>query len=139
MLESSQPLLEAAGFQRMVFEDFYDCLVSVINKILTPEGDGRLLTPASLLNAFNSPEGRRWRVSTTRTKQTDRFRITVSNSIVVYLRLLTSAQVRADPDTYSAFLFHPEIGEPMEVRDFCETFVEAVGKEAGASSCNLAY
>ncbi|KAH9922178.1 cysteine proteinase [Fomitopsis serialis] len=110
VLESSQPLLEAAGFQRMVFEDFYDCLVSVINKILTPEGDGRLLTPASLLNAFNSPE--------------------VSNSIVVYLRLLTSAQVRADPDTYSAFLFHPEIGEPMEVRDFCETFVEAVGKEA---------
>ncbi|KAH9837790.1 cysteine proteinase [Rhodofomes roseus] len=110
VLEASQPLLEAAGFQRMVFEDFYDCFVSVINNILTPEGNGRLLTSASLLEAFNSPE--------------------VSNSIVVYLRLLTSAQIRADPDTYSAFLFHPEIGEPMEVRDFCETFVEAVGKEA---------
>ncbi|KZT69469.1 cysteine proteinase [Daedalea quercina L-15889] len=110
VLEASQPLLEAAGFQRMVFEDFYDCLVSLINEIITPERDGRLLTPAILLEAFNSPE--------------------VSNSIVVYLRLLTSAKIRADPDEYAAFLFHPEIGEPMEVRDFCESFVEAVGKEA---------
>lgn len=58
----------------------------------------------------------------------------VSNSIVVYLRLLTSAQIRADSDSYAAFLFHPEIGEQMEVRDFCESFVEAVGKEAGMVS-----
>lgn len=56
----------------------------------------------------------------------------VSNSIVVYLRLLTSAQIRADPDSYSSFLVHPELGEPMEIRDFCENFVESVGKEAGA-------
>lgn len=57
----------------------------------------------------------------------------VSNSIVVYLRLLTSAQMRLDPDAYAPFLFHPELGEPMDTREFCETFVEAVGKEAGAS------
>lgn len=57
--------------------------------------------------------------------------MTASNSIVVYLRLLTSAQIRADPDAYAGFLMHPEIGEPMELRDFCESFVEAVGKEAG--------
>lgn len=56
---------------------------------------------------------------------------TVSNSVVVYLRLLTSAQIRADPDAYAPFLFHPDIGEPMEPREFCEAFVEAVGKEAG--------
>lgn len=61
----------------------------------------------------------------------------VSNSIVVYLRLLTSAQIRADPESYASFLFHPEIGEPMEIRDFCENFVEAVGKEAGAYSVRL--
>ncbi|CCM04139.1 uncharacterized protein FIBRA_06301 [Fibroporia radiculosa] len=109
-LEASQPLLEAAGFQRLVFEDFYDCLVSVINKVLTPEGDGQLLSPVTLLEAFNSPE--------------------VSNSIVVYFRLLTSAQIRADSEQYASFLFHPEIGEPMDLRDFCENFVEAVGKEA---------
>ena len=50
---------------------------------------------------------------------------------MVYLRLLTSAQIRADPDAYAGFLMHPELGEPMELRDFCESFVEAVGKEAG--------
>ena len=50
---------------------------------------------------------------------------------MVYLRLLTSAQIRADPEAFAGFLMHPEIGEPMELRDFCESFVEAVGKEAG--------
>ena len=54
-----------------------------------------------------------------------------SNSVVVYLRLLTSAQIRADPDSYAPFLSHPETGELMEPREFCENFVEAVGKEAG--------
>jgi len=110
-LEASQPLLEAAGFQKLVYEDFYDTLVMVINRIVTPFGaDGELFTPATLLEAFNDPE--------------------VSNSIVVYLRLLTSAQIRSDPDAFADFLFHPELGEQMEVRDFCENFVEAVGKEA---------
>ncbi|KAH9948479.1 cysteine proteinase [Amylocystis lapponica] len=109
-LEASQPLLEEAGFQRLVFEDFYDCFVYLINKIITPGEDGMLLTPSTLLEAFNAPE--------------------VSNSIVVYLRLLTSAQIRADPGAYESFLMHPEMGEPMQIRDFCESFVEAVGKEA---------
>jgi ubiquitin thioesterase protein OTUB1 len=58
----------------------------------------------------------------------------VSNSIVVFLRLLTSAQLRADVDTYAPFLFHPETGEPLAMRAFCETFVEAVDREAGACS-----
>lgn len=54
-----------------------------------------------------------------------------SNSVVVYLRLLTSAQIRADPDEYAPFLFHPELGIQMEPQEFCENFVESVGKEAG--------
>ena len=58
--------------------------------------------------------------------------ISVSNSIVVYLRLLTSAQIRTDPESYDAFLFDPELGEQMGPREFCENFVEAMGKEAGA-------
>ena len=54
-----------------------------------------------------------------------------SNSIVVYLRMLTSAQIRLDPENFAPFLFHPELGEPMEIREFCEHFVDATGKEAG--------
>lgn len=56
----------------------------------------------------------------------------VSNSVVVYLRLLTSAQIRYDPEAYEPFLFHPELGEQMTPMDFCNTQVEVAGKEAGA-------
>lgn len=38
--------------------------------------------------------------------------------------------MRLDPETFAAFLFHPETGEPMEIRQFCEHFVEASNKEA---------
>lgn len=46
--------------------------------------------------------------------------------------MLTSAQIRLDPENYAPFLFHPELGEPMDVREFCEHFVDATGREAGA-------
>lgn len=44
---------------------------------------------------------------------------------------LQSARIRTDPNEYAPFLFHPEIGIQLEPREFCEAFVEAVGKEAG--------
>lgn len=59
----------------------------------------------------------------------------VSNSIVAYLRLLTSAEIRVNPDNYAGFLFHPETMDPMDVGDFCSAFVESIGKEAGACIC----
>ncbi|KAK0478746.1 cysteine proteinase [Armillaria novae-zelandiae] len=109
-LKSTLPMLENVGFQKLVFEDFYDVLESLLLSIVTPQTTGKTLNAVGLLGAFQSPE--------------------VSNSIVVYLRLLTSAQIRIDPDAFAPFLFHPELGEPMEVREFCEHFVEAVNKEA---------
>ncbi|KAF9784665.1 cysteine proteinase [Thelephora terrestris] len=110
LLESTIPMLEDAGFQKLVFEDFYEVLLSLIQQIVVPEPGGTTLTSETLLEAFQSPE--------------------VSNSVVVYLRLVASAQIRNDPEEYSPFLFHPELGEPMGTREFCEHFVEAVGKEA---------
>lgn len=109
-LKSTLPMLENVGFQKLVFEDFYDVLESLLLSIVTLQTTGKMLNAVGLLEAFQSPE--------------------VSNSIVVYLRLLTSAQIRIDPDAFAPFLFHPELGEPMEVREFCEHFVEAVNKEA---------
>ncbi|KAM5538858.1 hypothetical protein V8D89_007580 [Ganoderma adspersum] len=108
VLEATVPQLENVGFQRLVFEDFYDCLAGLINQIINPVNN-RLLTIDLLLEAFNSPE--------------------VSNSIVVFLRLLTSAEIKTNPD-YAAFLLHPETGEQMDPESFCNNFVEAVGKEA---------
>ncbi|KAI0045182.1 cysteine proteinase [Auriscalpium vulgare] len=109
-LEAALPMLDAAGYQKMVYEDFYQVLLSLIRRIDEPDMHGQRLTPEVLLEAFQDAE--------------------VSNYIVVFLRLLTSAQIRADPDSYAPFLFHPEIGEQMTVHDFCVMFVEAIGKEA---------
>ncbi|KAH8104097.1 cysteine proteinase [Cristinia sonorae] len=110
LLESSLDSLEAAGFQKLVYEDFYDALANLVRQIASPAADGSTLTLSALLAAFQDPE--------------------TSNSIVVFLRLLTSATIRVDEDNYAPFLFHPEIGEPIPPREFCENFVEACGKEA---------
>lgn len=56
-LDATLPLLEGAGFQKMVFEDFYDVFASIIQQIVQPEPGGTMLTPAILLQAFQSPEG----------------------------------------------------------------------------------
>ncbi|KAI0651332.1 cysteine proteinase [Trametes meyenii] len=110
ILETTQGLLEHVGFQRLVFEDFYEDFVNIISSVVNPREDGRLLTIASLLEAFNIPE--------------------VSNSVVMYLRMLTSAQIKAEADEFAPFLFNPETTEPMDPESFCNNFVEAFGKEA---------
>ncbi|KAI8972593.1 cysteine proteinase [Trametes punicea] len=110
VLESTQPVLEQVGFQRLVFEDFYDAFAGLIKAVVQPPADGRLLTITSLLEAFNTPE--------------------VSNSVVMYLRLLASAQIKSDAEAYSPFLFNPDTTEPMDPESFCNNFVEAFGKEA---------
>jgi ubiquitin thioesterase protein OTUB1 len=45
--------------------------------------------------------------------------------------MVTSAQIRSEPEEYRPFLVHPDTGEQMGVKEFCETFVEVLGKEAG--------
>lgn len=47
------------------------------------------------------------------------------------MRMVTSAQIRSKPEEYSPFLIHPDTGEQMGVKEFCETFVDVLGKEAG--------
>lgn len=58
LLESTIPTLEKAGFQKLVFEDFYEVLLSLIQQIALPEPGGTTLTSETLLEAFQSPEGR---------------------------------------------------------------------------------
>ena len=57
-LESTLPLLDLAGFQKMVFEDFYEVLVSLIQQVVTPNKEGRMMTPEHLLELFQQPEGK---------------------------------------------------------------------------------
>lgn len=50
-------MLEKVGFQKLVFEDFYEVLESLIQQIIIPEPGGTTLTSETLLEAFQSPEG----------------------------------------------------------------------------------
>ncbi|KAI0691111.1 peptidase C65 Otubain-domain-containing protein [Cytidiella melzeri] len=112
LLDSSLDVLKAAGFQELVFEDFYDVLANLIRHIVVPNNNtNELLTPETLLQAFQDPE--------------------TSNCIVVFLRMYTSAVIRTSSDSYAPFLFHPETGQDIAPQEFCERFVEATGKEAG--------
>lgn len=49
----------------------------------------------------------------------------------MYLRLLTSAQIRIAPDDFYGFIMNPDTGMQMDVKEFCELFVDPMGKEAG--------
>lgn len=60
LLDSMLPILEASGFQRLVFEDFYDVLASLVRQIVIPEEGGTVLTPVILLEAIQSPEGKQF-------------------------------------------------------------------------------
>ena len=45
--------------------------------------------------------------------------------------MLTSAELRMNQDEYSAFVVHPETQESMPVPEFCNLFVDGMGREAG--------
>ncbi|KZT55385.1 cysteine proteinase [Calocera cornea HHB12733] len=110
-LQDGRHLLDEAGFQELVYEDFYDVLVSLISAVVSPPAPGApLLSGPQLLTAFQDAE--------------------TSNSIVVYLRLLTSAYIRANEGDFLPYLFSPDTGDLLDVREFCEREVEASGKEA---------
>lgn len=57
LLDSTLLILKAAGFQDLVYEDFYDVLISLIRQIVVPEPNGSTLTEAILLEAFQDAEG----------------------------------------------------------------------------------
>jgi ubiquitin thioesterase protein OTUB1 len=63
----------------------------------------------------------------------------VSNYLVTFMRMVTSAQIRSKPEEYEPFLTHPDTGEQMGVKEFCETFVEVLGKEAGEQTPTIPF
>ena len=132
LLDSSLAVLKAAGFQELVYEDFYDVLISLIRQIVVPEPNGSTLTAPVLLEAFQDAEGEQHPTYILKIERFDAYG-TVSNFIVVFLRLLTSATIRSEAYAYAPFLLNPETGEEIPPQQFCERFVEACGKEAGAS------
>ena len=135
-LTSTRTLLETVGFQPPVFEDLLNIMVSIIQQIVTPDLDGEKMTPEVLLEAFQLTEGAQMSNPCMIWFGLMQEALSVSNSVVLYLRLLTSAQIRADPDSYIPFL----IDFQMDPVEFCKTCVEHLGVDAGSSfthRCNI--
>jgi len=109
-LSSINETLHSAGIEKMVYEDFYEEFASLIENIINPNSEGTTLTVDLLLNAFQNPE--------------------VSNSVVIYLRFLTSAQIRLNRESYEGFVVHPDSRDIMDVDSYCANIVQTMGKEA---------
>ncbi|KAF8258163.1 peptidase C65 Otubain-domain-containing protein [Lactarius quietus] len=112
-LESFLPRLEEVGFDRSVIDEAYEIPRDLIRGIVEPEpvsNSGQTLTPAQLLEVFQDDS--------------------LSNYMVMFLRMLTSAQIRGNPEEYEPFVMHPDLGEKMGVKEFCEAVVEVLGREA---------
>lgn len=112
-LEAFLPELRKAGFDAMVIEESYEIPRDLIRGIVEPgpvSSRGQTLTPAQLLEVFQDDS--------------------LSNYMVMFMRMLTSAQIRGHPEEYEPFVIHPDFGEKMGVKEFCEAVVEVLGREA---------
>lgn len=113
-VESTLQLLKQAGFDEDVYTDFYEPLKNLLNRMYSTDPETKELNEQALVEAMNDPEQ--------------------SNSIVVYLRLLTSAFLKLNADEYTPFLFSLDStgadAGPPDMASFCANQVEAIGKEA---------
>ncbi|XP_030760976.1 ubiquitin thioesterase otubain-like [Sitophilus oryzae] len=101
--ENSKNVLVELGFQQFTVEDFYDTYMEVLKRLKDIENIGE--AKKELHNVFND-QG-------------------YSDYMVVYLRLLTSAQLQKEHDFYSCF-----IEGDRTVADFCHQEVEPMYKES---------
>ncbi|CAG8446312.1 5860_t:CDS:2 [Diversispora eburnea] len=99
-LASTKPLLDSVGYQKYVYEDFYDVFEGHLKSI----GEGRH-DDDTLLSIFQTDE--------------------ISNQIVLYLRFITAAYLKKYRDEYEPFL---DFDFGMD--DFCSKFVEVMDQEA---------
>ncbi|XP_066146343.1 ubiquitin thioesterase otubain-like [Euwallacea fornicatus] len=103
LAENSRNVLVELGFQQFTVDDFYETYMEVLKKLAEIENvdDAK----KELNNIFNE-QG-------------------YSDYMVVYLRLLTSAQLQKDQDFYSCF-----IEGDRTVADFCHQEVEPMYKDS---------
>lgn len=102
-LRQSRSKLVAAGIQDLVFEDALDLLADMLNAIAVP-GDPLTLTALEGNARDDVP----------------------SNMIVMFLRLLTSAEMKTRADFFAPFVLDDE----PSVSAFCARRVEPMGEEA---------
>jgi ubiquitin thioesterase protein OTUB1 len=138
-LEGFLPKLREVGFLDMVIDDSYEIPRDLINGIVDSEpvsNNGATLTPAQLLEVFRDDSSTSLQrfirsLRPFRNNRDGTLLPAVSNYLVTFMRMITSAQIRSNAGEYEGFLTHPDTGETIGVKEFCETVVEVLGKEAG--------
>lgn len=125
-LKSAHSLLNKVGFESVAFGDQLAVVRSIIENSVKPDHNGKSLDSRILLEIFQKPEGMQIRPLEIHIITNLAFEI-VSNLIVYYFRMLTSAQIRANPDDYEPFLLDYQIN----LNEFCENCIENPGAEAG--------
>jgi len=95
-------LLTAVGFNQFTVEDFYECFLELLTKLQTPQ----ITTIADLEEVFSQDQS-------------------VADYLVVYLRILTSAELKSNAEFYQNF-----IAEQLTVDEFCSLEVEPMYKES---------
>lgn len=122
-LATTRDMLANAGFDDCVYGQPYEMLQSMVQ----PRHGSHTNVKEELWQNFTDPAStftiKMWYLSLSPTPL-------ASNYIVMYMRLLTSAQMRVD-EQFADFLFDPESQMQTSVDDFCRRFVEPLGKEAG--------
>lgn len=112
-LEAFLPKLREVGFDDSVIDEAYEIPRDLIRGIVEPEpvsNSGQTLTPAQLLEVFQDAS--------------------LSNYMVMFMRMVTSAQIQTHSVEYEPFVIHPDLGEKMGVKEFCQNVVEILGREA---------
>jgi ubiquitin thioesterase protein OTUB1 len=99
-LTTTNTLLASAGYNSLMYEDAYDIIRRQIESIIDKE-----LDEDTLLVTFQAEE--------------------ISNYIVYYLRLITSAHLKLHREEYEPFLEFE-----IEMDQYCAAFVEAIDQEA---------
>jgi ubiquitin thioesterase protein OTUB1 len=56
-LKKSQALLDQAGFEKVVYEDFYEAFANLIREVATTHSPEGIMSHTILLSAFQNPEG----------------------------------------------------------------------------------
>ncbi|WVR07738.1 hypothetical protein IAU60_004781 [Kwoniella sp. DSM 27419] len=107
-VQRALPAMEAAGFDKELYEEFLEPLLSLIRSFA--EGDESTATEYAIVQSLQDAEK--------------------SNCIVVALRLITSAYIRSHSDLFSPFLLSPTTFLPLNTDEFCRQEVEPCGKEA---------
>jgi hypothetical protein len=56
-LEKTKSLLDKAGFQKVVYEDFGDTFANLIQEVATTKSPDGIMSHPILVSAFQNPEG----------------------------------------------------------------------------------